>query len=1314
MHSWESTPTNNDYCFVSVNNPQTTDVDEYRRFKFNDKTNLWGYEYTLNNSSFTQAQWDAINSGLTSSDRTAYNAAVTLLNSHVGNGDIHVTASDKTHWNSHIANTSNPHNVTAEQVGAEPAFSVLPISKGGTGGTAQKEAAYNIFSNIVNTDETISDTSVWIQGVGSPSAKLGPFYRNKISRVWAYIQGKISSVLGLTASSYGGNAATASAAASGSALETAINAKQDTISDLATIRSGAAAGATAVQPSTMNSALALKEDAANKSQTLDPASTTEFPSSAATASFVNSSVATNTATFRGNFKLTDLGLDYTATNAQIELALNVHSWPVGVVPTNNDYVYVEIENPQTTGIDDVVERFKFNGTDWHYEYTLNNSSFTAAEKAAIDSGIDAAKVAIYDAHVANGDIHVTAAEKATWNAKQDAISDLSTIRSGAAAGATAVQPSEMTSALAGKQDVINDLSTIRSGAAKGATSVQPADLAPYAVASDVETALAGKQDVISDLSDIRSGAAAGATALQPSGDGSNLSVTPDGTSTGYDLGSSTTLKAFAQKFKNLVGALKALAFKDTVGTSDIDDDAITAAKVKDNETLPVSISGNAASASSVAWSNVSGKPTVDQSYNATSTNPQSGTAVAQAVSGKLGTTGDASNTTSTFTKASGDTSSMTSGGKLSAFFTAISSFFASLKALAFKDKVSDSDISGTISDSHVASASTWNGKYTKPGTGIPKSDLASAVQTSLGKADTALQSHQDISGKLDKTGDASNTTSTFTKASGDTSSMTSGSKLSALFTAISNFFASLGTAAFKDVTNSYSSTGTDPVSGTAVNVAIAALDVSSVGGSGKYIQSISETDGKISASAANMPTSLPASDVYSWAKAATKPSYTAGEVGAASASHTHNYAGSASAGGSAYSADKVNISGYWTKTDNNAPLGLRVYKAYNNGWPTTYGNVISIGGGASGDSQLVLGWSGSTGGIASIYYRNRRDSASNTWSDWRQLAFTSDKVATAGTADSAAQVSATGAQKAVAVSVNGISHMNGSKSTVIDGGQVSTDTLSAGTAVNSDGFWAKTSMLVYGGDTPGSPTGNYVLISPNGIRCNGEAAFTGNLVGNASTASGVKDYGDTSKTIEIGYAGQSLTSASYLAAYAVVNGHYYIKNISTSDVTVGRATADGSGNNIVNTYQKKVMISACARGYSPTIAAGSTASVGNRPNNQLGIALLYPLSGTSYIEVSFNLSFTYPSAGGYGTYAVILKAGNSSSSMDQIGSVIKSTYQSGSSNYAEHVTVEGTVSSSPSYLVLEITNGYGSSVTFNLSTILIRITQNVTAAAQAT
>ena len=57
-----------------------------------------------------------------------------------------------------------------------------------------------------------------------------------------------------------------------------------------------------------------------------------------------------------------------------------------------------------------------------------------------------------------------------------------------------------------------------------------------------------------------------------------------------------------------------------------------------------------------------------------------------------------------------------------------------------------------------------------------------------------------------------------------------------------------------DVTSTYSSTGTAPVNGTAITAAINALDVSSVGGDGKYISAISETDGKISATATTMDT----------------------------------------------------------------------------------------------------------------------------------------------------------------------------------------------------------------------------------------------------------------------------------------------------------------------------------------------------------------------------------------------------------------------------------------------------------------------------
>jgi hypothetical protein len=205
--------------------------------------------------------------------------------------------------------------------------------------------------------------------------------------------------------------------------------------------------------------LALKEDVANKKQSIDATSTTDYASSKAVADFVNSSVSTATANFLGNYTLTELGLTYPATTSQIETALDGYTF--STTPTNNDYVYVEVQNPQTTGIDDEVQRYKFNGTSWLYEYTLNNSSFTATEKAAIDSGITATDVGNYDAHIADTDIHVTTSDKSTWNGKQDAISDLNTIRTGAGLGATAVQPGDLaTVATTGSYNDLLDLPTI--------------------------------------------------------------------------------------------------------------------------------------------------------------------------------------------------------------------------------------------------------------------------------------------------------------------------------------------------------------------------------------------------------------------------------------------------------------------------------------------------------------------------------------------------------------------------------------------------------------------------------------------------------------------------------------------------------------------------------------------------------------------------------------------------------------------------------------------------------------------------------------
>ena len=60
----------------------------------------------------------------------------------------------------------------------------------------------------------------------------------------------------------------------------------------------------------------------------------------------------------------------------------------------------------------------------------------------------------------------------------------------------------------------------------------------------------------------------------------------------------------------------------------------------------------------------------------------------------------------------------------------------------------DSALSSTsenpVQNKVVKAALDGKGTYSKPSSGIPKSDLASAVQTSLGKADTALQQHQSL------------------------------------------------------------------------------------------------------------------------------------------------------------------------------------------------------------------------------------------------------------------------------------------------------------------------------------------------------------------------------------------------------------------------------------------------------------------------------------------------------------------------------------------------------------------------------------------
>ena len=100
--------------------------------------------------------------------------------------------------------------------------------------------------------------------------------------------------------------------------------------------------------------------------------------------------------------------------------------------------------------------------------------------------------------------------------------------------------------------------------------------------------------------------------------------------------------------------------------------------------------------------------TTDATPTQGSTNPVQSGGVYTALSNKMDKTGDGSNVTAAFTTASSRTNIAT-GEKLSVLFGKIAKWFSDLGSLAFKSTVA-------------------------------KTDLASDVQTSLGKADSALQS----------------------------------------------------------------------------------------------------------------------------------------------------------------------------------------------------------------------------------------------------------------------------------------------------------------------------------------------------------------------------------------------------------------------------------------------------------------------------------------------------------------------------------------------------------------------------------------------
>lgn len=164
--------------------------------------------------------------------------------------------------------------------------------------------------------------------------------------------------------------------------------------------------------------------------------------------FVNSTVQTATANFRGNWE------DWA------DVPVNAEDYPLDFAqsrtPTVNDYLVVRDASDYALETLEGTWRFKYSGewsingkNGWHPEYQVNETPLTASQLAALNSGATEAKInQITTNQNAIGTLaNLTTTEKNNLvgavneldSSKQDNISDLDTIRVGATAGASAIQ-----------------------------------------------------------------------------------------------------------------------------------------------------------------------------------------------------------------------------------------------------------------------------------------------------------------------------------------------------------------------------------------------------------------------------------------------------------------------------------------------------------------------------------------------------------------------------------------------------------------------------------------------------------------------------------------------------------------------------------------------------------------------------------------------------------------------------------------------------------------------------------------------------------
>ena len=137
-----------------------------------------------------------------STEASEREAADTILSSSIASKQDKLTAGDNiTIENNKISATNTTYSVESPVTlnNSTIGLTTVPISKGGTGATTGQEAFENITSGVITSSSPADNEKMMFFSTS--------WYKTTVLDFWNYIKSKISSVLGLTASSYNGKAA---------------------------------------------------------------------------------------------------------------------------------------------------------------------------------------------------------------------------------------------------------------------------------------------------------------------------------------------------------------------------------------------------------------------------------------------------------------------------------------------------------------------------------------------------------------------------------------------------------------------------------------------------------------------------------------------------------------------------------------------------------------------------------------------------------------------------------------------------------------------------------------------------------------------------------------------------------------------------------------------------------------------------------------------------------------------------------------------------------------------------------------------------